>query len=406
MINILHYYCRPNKKDLLNDIAYQQGISFQVNDKYLDISDIVKELTNKNHIDCIAIDEDLFGQFDTASDIQSKIEVLRYLCENTEILIIALNKSVDDEVLQTLRNSKMAEFIVTKDMSSNFEEVLTQYFNRESSDISYEINEKRTDEDLMPNYEPLSYVDEQAEQTEAEKNYGNDTAADIEADAINEPTLIAASNIFPEEAPEQLEPKIQKTVDIDEERTITIGICGLQPHIGVTHHALSMAQSLSDVYGNVCYKEFNNHGAYRVLQGSSIASVKQGYIRIMGVDIYDKNTDIAEGQKQYQFCVLDFGYIRECKEGDFFKTDIPIIVAGAKDWEIDNFIGAYKTGTLDKGNVLINFFPHSEYENFKQAFQDLNMYFAEYAPEVFATGSNSELYNNIVIDNFTRMENK
>ena len=61
MVQVLHYYCKRRRAELLNDITFKKGISCQIQTEFLDISDIVKELTNKNHIDCVAIDEDLFG---------------------------------------------------------------------------------------------------------------------------------------------------------------------------------------------------------------------------------------------------------------------------------------------------------------------------------------------------------
>ena len=54
---------------------------------------------------------------------------------------------------------------------------------------------------------------------------------------------------------------------------------------------------------------------------------------------------------------MDFGTINECTQAEFFETDIPIIIAGIKDWEFNNFMGAYSQGILDKANVVINFFP-------------------------------------------------
>lgn len=82
--------------------------------------------------------------------------------------------------------------------------------------------------------------------------------------------------------------EVPSIAEVPEDRMITIGICGLQSHIGVTHHALAMAQTLGEQYKRVCYKECNTHDIYNVLQNSSLKKTMPGYIRIMNVDIFNK----------------------------------------------------------------------------------------------------------------------
>ena len=78
------------------------------------------------------------------------------------------------------------------------------------------------------------------------------------------------------------------------------------------------------------------------------------------------------------------------------ETDIPIIIAGIKDWEFNNFMGAYSQGILDKANVVINFFPKKEQSDLQNAFSDLKIFFADYAPEVFEPIPNISMYNQII----------
>ena len=80
----------------------------------------------------------------------------------------------------------------------------------------------------------------------------------------------------------------------------------------------------------------------------------------------------------------------------FFETDIPIIIAGIKDWEFNNFMGAYSQGILDKANVVINFFPKKRTVRFTKCFSDLKIFFADYAPEVFEPIPNISMYNQII----------
>ena len=121
MVQVLHYYCKRRRAELLNDITFKKGISCQIQTEFLDISDIVKELTNKNHIDCVAIDEDLFGIGDI-EDIISKLEVLKFVTDETKILIIALDRMRNDEMIQGIQKSGVVDYIITKEMIDDLEE--------------------------------------------------------------------------------------------------------------------------------------------------------------------------------------------------------------------------------------------------------------------------------------------
>lgn len=420
VIQILHYYCKPRRADILNNITYRHGISCQVQDSYLDISDIVKELNNKNHIDCIVIDEDLFGSFDAVEDIIAKLEVLKYVCDDTEILLIALDKSREDEIIRAINKSGAADFIITKEMSAGFEDVVVKYFNGECMDEDHPIDSESIQKEDNVAAPPIVEEKEVSstlsieEQQAGEASILNVKTSEKSRDEIADkkkkvPSFVLnmfgrteQDAVFKQEIPTVPSDKI---IDVKKEysilqnpdkKMITIGICGLQPHIGVTHHALAMAQAIAQIYKRVSYKECNTHNIYRVLEQSSLKKNKPGYIQLVDVDVFSSNVDMAVYKEQYSFCIMDFGEIHECRQREFFETDIPIVIAGVKDWEIQNFIGAYTSGILDHVAVLINFFPAKEQEDFKQAFSDLTIYFSDYAPEVFEPEKNTEIYHQII----------
>lgn len=405
LVQILHYYCKPRRANMLNNITYQRGIACQIQTNYLDISDIAKELANKNHVDSIFIDEDLFG-LNSAEEIIMKIDVLKYV-SNTEIVIIALDKNDDDEVISALKNSGITRLVITKNMKNNFEDIICKYLDDElnheqdyKADVEEQSDESENilgdsleDEEIL--YDETISNDENIEVKEknTEINNNNDKNVSEIKDTSSTETLVSKQESTEEEqdAEDKLITELQKP-----NKLITIGVCGLQPHIGATHHSISMAVALSKNDIKCCYKENNTHDIYHVLEKSSLAVQKQGYIQIENIDLFDRNTDISYSGKDYSFLIMDFGCINECFKEDFLNTDIPVLICGVKDWEIDKFIGAYTSGILDKVNVLINFFPIKEQNNFAQAFQDIKIYFANYAPEVFEPEENLSVYNSIV----------
>ena len=114
-----------------------------------------------------------------------------------------------------------------------------------------------------------SEEDYQGEYSETEYNDNTENVAEQKTIISN-----SQSNIFSRMKESFQQNKVSEDVpsivEVPEDRMITIGICGLQSHIGVTHHALAMAQALSEQYKYVCYKECNTHDIYDVLQNSSL----------------------------------------------------------------------------------------------------------------------------------------
>lgn len=381
MVEVLHYYCKKRRAELLNNISFKKGISIQVNTDYLDISDIVKEVNNKNHIDCVAIDEELFGIGD-AEDIISKIEVLKFLAEDTKVLIIALDRMRDDEIIQAVYNSGFVDFMVTKEMANEFETVVSKFFDGEA--YAGPKNE----------YKPEREIEHEIEYVEEKKN---NEKPNVIKNTLNR--FVQMKDAFTQSTDDTPDEEIK---EIPADRMITIGVCGLQSHIGATHHALAMAQFLSGKY-SVCYIEKNTRNVYKALQSSHMKSDRAGYIRIKNVDIYDRNTNIDDCMERYRFCVVDFGTIGESKSAEFNSVDIPIIVAGVKDWEFGNLLGAYQTGALDNANVLVNFLSENEQDELQSAFENVKMFFAEYAPDVFNPTANLEVYNDIINTNMEEM---
>lgn len=342
MVQVLHYYCKRRRAELLNDITFKKGISCQIQTDFLDISDIVKELTNKNHIDCVAIDEDLFGIGDI-EDIISKLEVLKFVTDETKILIIALDRMRNDEMIQGIQKSGVVDYIITKEMIDDFDDVISKFFDgtitenekilyTPSNNEDYDVDDISEESGVQSEIYSSDIEDNSTSEEDYQGEYSETEYNDNTENVAEQKTIISnsQSNIFSRMKESFQQNKVSEDVpsivEVPEDRMITIGICGLQSHIGVTHHALAMAQALSEQYKYVCYKECNTHDIYDVLQNSSLKKTMPGYIRIMNVDIFNKNADVEEYSDKYKFCIMDFGTINECTQAEFFETDIPIII--------------------------------------------------------------------------------
>ena len=80
----------------------------------------------------------------------------------------------------------------------------------------------------------------------------------------------------------------------------------------------------------------------------------------------------------------------------FLKSGLKVTNPRGNVLFMENGKVLYSQGILDKANVVINFFPKKEQSDLQNAFSDLKIFFADYAPEVFEPIPNISMYNQII----------
>lgn len=70
----------------------------------------------------------MFGIGDI-EDIISKLEVLKFVTDETKILIIALDRMRNDEMIQGIQKSGVVDYIITKEMIDDFDDVISKFFD-------------------------------------------------------------------------------------------------------------------------------------------------------------------------------------------------------------------------------------------------------------------------------------
>ncbi len=68
----------------------------------------------------------MFGIGDI-EDIISKLEVLKFVTDETKILIIALDRMRNDEMIQGIQKSGVVDYIITKEMIDDFDDVISKF---------------------------------------------------------------------------------------------------------------------------------------------------------------------------------------------------------------------------------------------------------------------------------------
>lgn len=176
--------------------------------------------------------------------------------------------------------------------------------------------------------------------------------------------------------------EVKKTVN-----KVMIGFAGTQRRIGTTHNALVLANWLRKKGYMVALTELNHHGAFGYISKEmEIREAEDGSFTYNGIDFYpnvdeDKLATILG--KAYNFIITDFGAFNECDRVSFNKSDVRIIVAGAKAWEMPSvkelfsLVGVIET--LKGYHYCFNMTPGLYRNDCKEGMGELNrVYFQEY----------------------------
>lgn len=123
----------------------------------------------------------------------------------------------------------------------------------------------------------------------------------------------------------------------ESKQSLTISLAGSQSRIGTTHTGFLITSYVNKYISNSIYMEKNGQ---RVVK-----SIIERYEHMKGkggiYTLYDCN--MMEGEEldsklpgSYQIIVKDYGVLNQDNFNDFLDGDIPILVLGAKEWELSN----------------------------------------------------------------------
>ncbi len=176
--------------------------------------------------------------------------------------------------------------------------------------------------------------------------------------------------------------EIKKTVN-----KVMVGFAGSQRRIGTTHNLLVFANWLRKKGYMVALAELNAHGAFQeIAENMDIRVSESGSFTYNGIDFYP---DVDEGKlatilgKAYNFILTDFGAFKECDRVSFNKSDVRIIITGAKAWEMPSIKELFSQvggiDTLKRYHYCFNLTPTAWRADCKEGMGELNqVYFLEY----------------------------
>lgn len=201
-----------------------------------------------------------------------------------------------------------------------------------------------------------------------------------------------------------------KTVGIG--TTVKVGICGTQNRVGTTTQGLLLTKALGICGEKACYIEANGQGHIKTLAGYYEVEENERLKKIRFGDIdmfYDYSLLPTLLDMEYRFYLIDYGVVGTENIHAFLESDIRIICAGAKTWEMANIIKAVRMlGKPHEVNFLFSFVPEGEREDIRglMAEHTHRVYFADYQDSLFTGNAGIGLCSDIFKGYLIKREQK
>ncbi|OJU08706.1 MAG: hypothetical protein BGN88_05220 [Clostridiales bacterium 43-6] len=353
---MVHYITSPENLALVKELCEIKDIGLEYTTNIKDIKLFANtELSKLAHVKYFVIDISCLQN--SEKEIYDIICGMEYMT-HARIIVIAIGRTANDNFIQALVNKGVCNIVLSKQKETAQIEM--------SKCLS---SDGRGKQDILPdNTSPF---------------------APEQASEINQPVKVNTPEYKKKELP------------ILDKAMITIGICGVEPHVGATHHAMAITSYLGSLKYKACYLESNIHGDIQKMMDTYKDSHKMvhedGGIDWGGVMLYHDYSFLDILNLGYQFYVYDFGTCRDITSQEFMSKDIKILVSGSKGWEFYNYNKVIENMANVSGlYTIMNFSVPSDRDDLSwEGLEDTTL-FAEFAPSPFENTLNYPVYEKIL----------
>lgn len=349
---MVYYITTPEHLGLMQKICEERKMNFEFVTNIKDIKLFVNtEIKKLEHIKFFVIDLDCLDNTD--KEIYDSICGMRYMTK-AKILIVALGRTTGDSLVNALRERNVCKLILSKDEEQVQKEI--------ESCLS-----------------------------------GTETKEAAPQKVFAEKTI---NPIAPPVKPRTVE-SVKKVIPAASKSMITIGVCGIEPHVGTTHHAMTITAFLTKQGKKACYLESNIHGDIQkmldIYAGSKNSVREDGSILWKGITIYHNYSFLDVLGEGYQFYIYDYGACRDITSQEFAANDIKLLVSGGKPWEFYNYNKVINSiGLIPELYTIMNFsVPKQQSMLFLDEYKE-QTYYAEYAPDILEDKTNYHIYESIL----------
>ncbi len=353
---MVYYITIPQHLTLVKELCEAKKMNFEYVTNIKDIRLFVKtEIKKLEHMKYFVIDLDCLDN--SNKEIYDSICGMRYMT-TAKIIVVALGQSRTDDLIKALIDSNACSVVLSKDM---------------------ELAKKEIE----------AHISDNSTEKPPEITYKTPVFAEKPVNPISPPIK-----------PRTVE-SIKREIPAASKSMVTIGVCGIESHVGTTHHALAITAYLTKQHKKACYLESNIHGDIQkmldIYQGSSSTLREDGSIDWNGVTLYHNYSFLDVLERGYQFYVYDYGACHDITSQEFIANDIKILVSGAKAWEFYNYNKVINSlGVVPDLYTIMNFsIPKQQSMLFIDEYKE-QTYYAEYAPSIFDDDINYSIYENIL----------
>lgn len=187
-----------------------------------------------------------------------------------------------------------------------------------------------------------------------------------------------------------------------------IGIAGTESNIGVTHHAIILANYFRKKGFMVALAEMNESNAFDMIcQDFEETKFEEDYFTMSGVDYYPdmvrteadaenvQTIPVTDEEKMqfmqsrpYNVILLDFGTYSEKNRDAFERCEDKIVIAGSKSWELEAVNRVFANASKDvlmKYIFCFNFTQEKEHEAIRKGMGELqSVHFLKYTEDPFS----------------------
>ena len=332
---------------------------------------------------------DLSGLTDNYDEIISAINTLRRVYADTRLIVLADDEKIKQGNHDLLRRifEKGIYDIITDTSDEQLENAVLWGKTKEDATAFFVERPNLCDDKRKTPDAPIHEAQANAEE-QAKRNPAQHTAPVCKREII-----------LPDKSFRKYKPYV------------SVAVCGVEPHIGATHHALLITKFLGNIGFRACYLEANDSRKINLLQpfypANSNANSRKNLLQCFGVDIY-AGFDIGKVMAEnYDFYVFDLGVLTGPKLTSFLTKDIRVLVGGARAWEIGALGESIKLiGAKNMTNIFLNFLINGEETKIYAVAEHLRDYvfFPEYVPNAFAGNVNLPIYKRVFQEYIVRDE--
>jgi serine/threonine-protein kinase len=168
--------------------------------------------------------------------------------------------------------------------------------------------------------------------------------------------------------------------------SIEIGIAGSQPRIGTTHLSFSLCTYLIQKNISCLYIEYNKSRCLWKIQKRYFNLKKnKGVVKINSIPMVNMDYAQVMDLSKYNIIVKDYGSLDSDNKEEYLKSQVKILLLGAKDWELGFSEEALKLITEYKDIIFL--FNYVDTRQFGQAQKSMifrNCLRIPYEPNPFA----------------------